>query len=263
MNKFRNILLGVAIALTASGSPAAEPSCAGRANVEEFRYSWRLRGGLRWIAGLVFPTSGVGNLKTTYPDGNAQKSINSELLITAPEGTKGGFFAYESDMDATGQKTTMTYSGYAWGKKSRKERAVFDYANNVARIRKETPDKVENKIKAIPDHDMRDVLTAIYYLRQNAARIKAPIHTSFYTDGKEYPVIFRPVGTKTFTIEGKQMTALGFEILDAPGGKKWEGGVKVWLSDDARRIPVRIEITQSIAALQLDLKSIAACTFMK
>lgn len=264
MNKIRNILLGATVVLFSVSAPAAELNCTGgRANVEEFRYSWRLRGGLRWIAGLVFPTSGVGNLKTTYPDGNSQRSINSELLITAPNGVEGGYFAYESDMDASGQKTTMTYSGYAWGKKSRKERAVFDYANNLARIRKETPDKVENKVKTIPDHDMRDVLTAIYFLRQNAARIKGPIQTSFYTDGKEYPVIFRPVGAKSFVIEGKRVNALGFEIVDAPGGKKWEGGVKVWLSDDARRIPVRIEITQSIAALQLDLKSIQACTFMQ
>src|SRR4051812_13415624 len=123
------VLLG---ALSAS---AAELNCHGPANVEEFRYTWRLRGGLGWIAGLVFPRTGVGNLKTTYPQDGGD-GISSSLLITAPEGTSGGFYAYETQMDDKGQKTLMTYHGYAWGKKARKERTVFDYVKRLARIRK-------------------------------------------------------------------------------------------------------------------------------
>jgi linoleoyl-CoA desaturase len=74
---------------------------------------------------------------------------------------------------------------------------------------------------------------------------------------------FRPAGRKTFTIDGKRVGSLGFEIVDAPGGKEWAGGIKVWLSEDARRIPFRIEISQSIASLQLDLKSVESCAFMQ
>ncbi len=262
MKRIRHLAAGAFLLLASLSAQGAELNCSGRTNVEEFRYSWRVRGGLRWIAGLVFPTSGTGNLKTIFPT-QTQPSITSELLITAPNGRQGGFFEYESEMDASGQKTLMTFSGYSWGSKARKERAVFDYPEHVARIRKETPDKIETKVKPIPDHDMRDVLTAIYYLRQNASTIKRPIATSFYTDGKEYPVVFRPIGRKTFKMEGKQVSCLGFEIVDAPGGKDWAGGVKVWLSDDERRIPFRIEISQSIASLQLDLKSVESCAFMQ
>ena len=120
---------------------AAELNCHGPANVEEFRYTWRLRGGLGWIAGLVFPRNGVGNLKTTYPQEGSAGNIDSSLLITAPEGTSGGFYAYESQMDERG-KTLMTYHGYAWGKKARKERTIFDYVKRLAHIRKETPERV-------------------------------------------------------------------------------------------------------------------------
>jgi Protein of unknown function (DUF3108) len=244
-------------AVTAS---AAELNCGGASNVEEFRYTWRLRGGLSWIAGFVFPTSGVGNLKTTFPKPGVA-SINSELLITAADG-KSGFFVYESEMDSSAN-TLMTYHGYSWGKKMRKERTIFDYVKRLAHIRKETPDKVEDKDKPLPQETLRDVLTAIYYLRQHAAEIKGPITTTIYSDGKEYPVIFRPAGTRSFSIENQNVNALGFEIVDAPGGKKWPGGVRVWLSDDARRIPFRIEIQQSMASLQLDLQSVEACAFMQ
>ncbi|HET7711137.1 MAG TPA: hypothetical protein VFL80_04345, partial [Thermoanaerobaculia bacterium] len=129
----------------ASGSAyaqTAELNCGGPGNVEEFRYTWRLRGGLAWVAGVLFPRTGVGNLKTTFPK-DGESAISSELLITPAEGPGGGFYAYESQMTETGEKTLMTYHGYAWGKKSRKERTIFDYVKRLARIRKETPQKVE------------------------------------------------------------------------------------------------------------------------
>src|SRR5512138_2431835 len=111
MGNLRNVLLGLLLLVSIPAS-AADVNCHGATNIEEFRYSWRLRGGLSWIAGLVFPTSGVGNLKTVYPTG-ADNSINSELLITTNEGTSGGFFVYESEMDGSGAKTLMTYHGYS------------------------------------------------------------------------------------------------------------------------------------------------------
>lgn len=226
------------------------------AGTEDLRYSWRLRGGVRFLAGLIFPTSGVGNLRTTAAD--EDHTVHSELLITAPTGKEGGFYAYESDMDGRVAKTLMTYHGYAWGKKARSERTIFDYVKRLARIHKQTPDEIENKVKKLPDssEQMRDVLTAIYYIRQNAHTINGPVQTNVYSDGKEYPVILRPGTTKNFTVAGKQTPARVYEIVDAPGGKKWPGGIKVWLTSDARRLPVRIEIQQSMASLQLDLQGI-------
>lgn len=242
---------------------ATELNCRGRAgHVEEFQYSWRVRGALRWVAGLIIPTSGLGHLRTVFPAAGSS-TISSELLITAPRGKVDGFYHYQSEMEQSGLTTLMTYSGYAWGSRARGERTSFDYARRVARIRKETPEKVETRVKALPEGEMRDVLTAIYFLRQNAGRITAPVTTSIYSDGKEYPVVFRPIEGKTFEIDGRHLPARGFEIIDAPGGKTWPGNVKVYVSDDARRIPLRIDITRSISALQLDLQSVEACRFMQ
>jgi len=268
MNVIRNPLLGLILLLGAGQAGAADLNCHGAPNVEELRYAWHLRGGLGWVAGFVFPSSGVGDLKTTYPKAG-QHQVESELLITAKEGVSGGFYAYQSQMDDAGLRTATTYHGYAWGKKSRKERTVFDYGAKVARSHKETPDKVEDKVRPIPpeslaDGSLRDILTAIYFLRQNATSIKGAITTSVYSDGKDYAVVFRPIGRSTFTVGNQRYSAIGFEITDAPGGKKFPGGIRVWVGEDSRRIPFRIEIQQSsLASLQLDLQSIEACTFMQ
>lgn len=257
----RRIIVGVCVLAVCGAAAPADLNCHGPANVEEFRYSWRLRGGLSWVAGFMFPTSGVGNLKTTYAKPGEQPGISSELLITPTDG-RSGFYVYESRMDDTGDKTLMTYHGYSWGKKARKERTIFDYVKRVAHVRKETTEKIETKTTPLPAQEMRDVLTAIYYLRHNASAIKSPISTTIYSDGKQYPVIFQPIDSKIFSIENQRVNALGFEIVDGPGGKKWPGGVKVFLSEDARRIPFRIEIVQSMASLQLDLQSVESCAFM-
>lgn len=259
MLKIRFLALATTLLLGLAPALAGELNCQGpTGSIEEFRYTWRLRGGLSWLAGLVVPTAGAGHLRTVFAT-EASPSVSSELLITAPKGRSDGFFHYTSEMDHTGQKTLKSMSAYAFGSKAREVSASFDYARGVARVRKETPEKVEYRTRPLPDTQLRDVLTAILFLRRNAGRITRPITTDIYSDGKEYPVVFRPIGRKTFTIGGRGVSALGFEIIDAPGGKKWPGDVRVYVSDDARRIPFQIDINRSIASVQLELKSIEAC----
>jgi hypothetical protein len=259
MTPLRTLLFAAAMLVAAGSASAVDINCKGPSNVEHFRYSWRLRGGLSWVAGLVFPTSGVGEMKTTYPTDGGH-SIDSSLLLTS---RVPGFYAYETTIDQSSQRTMMTYHGYAWKNKSRKERTNFDYARKLALIHKETPEKQWDRVEPLPPEQLHDILTAIYYLRSNAPNIHGPINTSIFSDGELYPVIFRPAERRVFNIAGQNVSAYGFEIVDAPGGRKWPGGVKVWVSDDARRIPFRIEIQQSMASLQLELTSVESCAFMQ
>jgi hypothetical protein len=258
MKVIRNAVLALGLAFPLAAS-AAELNCSGPANVEAFHYSWHLRGALGWIAGFMFPRSGYGDLKNVYPNAEKQ-TTSSELMIT---GGANGFYNYQSEIDGTG-KTLSTYHGYAWGKKTRKERTIFDYVKRLAHIHKETPTVTEDKVRLLPkdESQVHDILTAIHYLRTNADQITAPMTTKIYSDGKEYPVIFQPAGRQVFTIQNQRVNAVGFDIVDAPGGKKWPGGVQLWLSDDARRIPFRITISESLASMQLELETINACGFL-
>ena len=260
MKVIRSLAAALALALISAPLPAADLNCHGPSNLEDFHYSWRMRGGLSWVAGLIFPTSGVGELKTVFPQ-NGQHSIDSELLITSSD--HSGFYVYQTQMDEGGQNTLMTYHGYAWRNKSRKEQTIFDYIKRLAHIHKETPEKKWDRTEPLPHEQLRDILSAIYFLRQNATTIQLPMTSLIYSDGKSYPVVIRSAERRSFTIQGKEINGIGFEIVDAPGGRKWPGGVKVWVSNDERRIPFRIEIQQSMASLQLDLQSIESCAFMQ
>lgn len=227
---------------------------AAHASTEQYRYSWRLKGGLGWIARLAFPTSGVGELRNVTRPGSA---LESQLLITS-NNSREGFYVYRSEIEAGSHRTLMSYHGYSWGSRSRNERTLFDYDRLQAHIREEDEKQVETRVKPLPGREMRDVLTGIHFLRLNANRINAPLRADIYSDGKLYPVVYKPGDRVQFALNGQSLPARSFLITAAPGApaKKWPGGVRVWISEDERRMPLRIEINRGMASLQLDLKSI-------
>lgn len=246
-------LLLLATFVTALGTPLAAQK-AQINGTEQFRYTWRLRGGLAWIAAVRFPTSGEGQLTTTYHRETAP-TIETELRITARPNS--GFYLYQSQIDEQNLKTLMTYHGYSWGHKSRHERTFFDYVKRLARIRKDTHKGSENQVRQIPDREMHDVLTGIYFLRQNAGTFTTPLRSEIYSDGRLYPVLYKPAGKETLNVRGEATATSSYQITAAPGTeKRWPGGVRVWLTDDERRIPVRIEIQRNFATLRLDLTSV-------
>jgi len=227
---------------------------------EEFHYSWRLRGGLSWIASLKFPTSGRGYLLNS-PQTGTPATFASELKITAANPSEG-YYLYQSQIAQADLTTLMTYHGYAFGGSKRHERTLFDYVKRLARIRKETTDEVENRVKPIPAKGLRDVLTGIHYLRMKSGEIVHPLPAEIYSDGRLYQVVFRPIGTQLLQFQGVKVRARGYQIVAAAENakKRWPGGVQVWLSDDERKMPVRIEIQRPFANLQLDLESVGSCS---
>lgn len=245
-------LLAASILLTSLAVPAQAAGPAGRA--EEFTYSWRIRGALGWLAGLKFPNHGIGALRNVPAGGDR---FESELVIRGRQADEGQY-VYRSEIDRGSLATLTTSYGYQWDGRKREEQTRFDYDKGLARTRKEREDTadVETKVKKIPAGEMRDVLTGIHFLRKNASSIRGSVSSNIYSDGTLYPVIFRSIGERTLDWSGKPTRTRGFEITSAPSeGKKWPGGVKVWLTDDEQAIPLRIEIQRSVAAVQLDLQA--------
>ena len=78
-----------------------------------------------------------------YEVPNVAIDVYAAYTNNPPCGAMRGFgavqaaFAYESQMDETGQKTLMTYHAYAWKNKSRKERTFFDYVKHLAHLHKD------------------------------------------------------------------------------------------------------------------------------
>lgn len=237
--------IAILAAALAAGSPAgAAPLTNG--GTETLQYSWTIRGGLAWIARIAFPGAGSGTLETSATDG-----VRSRLTITAPN-TKGYAF-YDSQMSRDGQRTFASADGYSWLNRSEEQRVTFDYLNRLAQIEtRSSSDGIEKKTRKLEHEAPQDVLTSIYYLRQNAHSINVPRRGHVYSGGKPYTFLFSPRPVIDLRVDGRSVRVRPFEITPADGQKR--GSVRVWLSEDEQRVPVRIEIEQNRATLQLELK---------
>ena len=217
-----------------------------RGGTETLRYSWSLRGGLAWIARVAFPGSGTGTLETSSAD-----AVRSRLTITTP--SQKGYAFYDSKMSRDGERTFASADGYSWLNRAEEQRVTFDYPNRVARVEKRSSDGVETKTRKLEDDTPQDVLTSIYYLRQNADSITSPRRASVFSGGKPYSFLFTPRPLTSITVNGRSHRVRPFEITPEGGEKK--GTVRVWLTEDEQRVPVRIDIEQNRATLQLELAS--------
>ncbi|HVS33895.1 MAG TPA: DUF3108 domain-containing protein [Thermoanaerobaculia bacterium] len=213
------------------------------AGLERLKYRWSLEGGLAWIARIAFPSSGTGTLET-----REGSSVTSRLTL----GSKGGSAYYASSMAPGGIRTFTSEDGYSWNNRYEQHRVQFDYEGRVARVEKRSDDHgVKQKVRALESDTAQDVLTSIYYLRQNAASIKSRHTSTVYSAGKGYLFSFTPSPLTTLRVGGQDVPVRPFTIAPADGQKK--GAVKVWLAEDVERTPVRIEIQQSYGTLRLEL----------
>jgi hypothetical protein len=237
-------------ALFLAGLFAAAPLAAAPADgsAEKLNYAWRLKGGLSWLARLAFPSSGRGTLET-----NAAGNVHSRLTINA--GDAKGYYLYESMMAPTGTQTLTSRSAYAYGDSTRDERVAFDVANGVARVQKTTNDGSESKTHKLESATPQDVLTSIYYLRQHADEIRTPKQAKVFSGANGYDVLFQPQATTTLKVGATDLRVRPFTLKPVGNdAKRFPGEVHVWLSDDARHLPVRIDIEQKYATLKLDLQ---------
>jgi hypothetical protein len=231
-------LLAVALLVVSAAPLGAAPL----GNVERLSYNWHLTGGLAWIARIAFPSSGRGTLETTQ-NGN----VSSRLLISTDDAK--GYYLYESSMLADGLRTLTSRSAYSFRDSSRDERVAFDVANRATHVQRTDGDGTEHKGYELKSAAPQDVLTSIYYLRQHAAEINAPKRAQVFSGARGYDVTYYPQAATT--IGSRRVRP--FTIRASGNDAKRFGEVRVWLSEDAQHVPVRIDIEQRYTTLKLDL----------
>ena len=209
---------------------------------ERLSYSWHLKGGLTWLAKLAFPSSGRGTLET-----HEANTVHSQLTIQGKESSS--FYLYESSMLPDATRTLSSRNAYAFGSDHRDERVSFDPATRQAHVQKFTSDGNSSKVKTLESAAPQDVLTSIYYLRQHADEIHTPKKAEIFSGASGYDVIYVP--KPVTTMNNVRVRPFTIKPVD-PDGKV--GEVRVWLTDDAQRVPVRIEIEQKYATLKLELQ---------
>jgi len=108
----------------------------------------------------------------------------------------------------------------------------------------------------VPDC-IQDVLSSIYYARNidfNKYKPGDKIPFSMFIDDKTYSLYIRYMGKEKIKTKYGKFNAIKFKPLLIEG-TIFKGGEKmvVWVSDDANKIPVRIESPISVGSVKVDM----------
>ncbi len=127
-------------------------------------------------------------------------------------------------------------------------KAVFDQVNNKA--------YAKNRVYNVPDY-VHDIVSAFFYVRtQNLSAMKPG--TVFYLknffDDTTYSLGVKIRQKETVTVEAGKFRCICIEPLVVQGGLfKSEGKILIWVTDDERKIPVKVATKILIGYVSADL----------
>lgn len=156
---------------------------------------------------------------------------------------------YETLLDVRGIFPWRFTQHVREGNYSRDFTATFDQVNNIAHA--------DSEAFPVPPY-VHDVVSAFYFMRTldfSTARIgeKTVLH-NFYKDST-YALPVKFLGRQRLEVEAGTFDCVILEPLIKEGGLfKSEGRVIVWLTDDDRRIPVKVSTKIFIGSIDAELR---------
>jgi hypothetical protein len=106
-----------------------------------------------------------------------------------------------------------------------------------------------------------DVLSAFYVARARGVPAGQQIAVPVYDAGQRYDLVFRAIGQEQLGLPpplGRVRTLIVEPMVPRGSGLfAQEGDLKVWVTDDSRRIPVRARTKVAVGSVSADLESYA------
>jgi hypothetical protein len=157
---------------------------------------------------------------------------------------------YRSIIDVGGLFSWQFEQHIRESKYRRDEMAEFDQINNIA--------KVGDKTYKVPPQ-IHDVISAFYFVRSlDLGKMKKDsifYLQNFYKD-TVYNLGVKIHGKQVVEVDAGKFRCVVVEPLVVAGGMfKWEGHLLIWLTDDDRRIPVKVATKILIGYVSADLIS--------
>jgi hypothetical protein len=141
-----------------------------------------------------------------------------------------------------------------------KEMVMFDYPNNKVNVIRESGKELQKSTTQYTIcSNVQDIVSGTYYLRTldyskmaigNTLSIKA-----FFED-KLYDFTVKYVGKERVETKHGFINCIKIQPV-MPNNEMFDGGnsIRLWLSDDANKIPVKIEADMFVGKVEVELKS--------
>jgi hypothetical protein len=102
----------------------------------------------------------------------------------------------------------------------------------------------------------QDVLSAFYYVRSRPLEPGKTIEVPNHSDGKNYPLAVKVLRRERVQVPAGEFSCIVVEpLLKTAGLFKQEGRLTIWLTDDARRMPVLMKSKVAVGSIVAELES--------
>lgn len=259
-----------------SHARVAPPFAPNEQLIYEATYTKLLLRGIN-IAELKFnATSQTSTTEAKTEDTRANDSSKQIAPMTfTSDITSQGFFVklfgvnfkyhFASIVDAEKFATIRTIEATEQSKRKRESEAVFDrkekrvtWTERDPNDAKKPPRIVTGALEDSKDTTTNDLLTAIYFLRTQPLALNKTFEMSVSHNGRVHKI---PVKVAE---RARMQTALGkvavwrleVDVFGANRLVEGNGSMFIWLTDDARRLPVRARFNNDSGTLELTLKRV-------
>ncbi|HXA02131.1 MAG TPA: DUF3108 domain-containing protein [Cytophagaceae bacterium] len=163
-------------------------------------------------------------------------------------------------MDTSTTSPQKFYRDVEEGKYRLKEFVHYDYAKDVATVDREGKNgKDKSRKEYAITKDVQDIVSGFYFLRTinfNKMKVGDTIRTIAFFEDKTYDFRIRFLGKGIIDTKFGEISAIKLSPI-MPDNKLFEGGssIRMWISDDKNKIPVKIEADMFVGAVEMDLKS--------
>ncbi len=164
---------------------------------------------------------------------------------------------WQSYIDTSAMIPHKFYRNIEEGKYRKKETVIFDHFNKTAELRHTTnkdPEKVEQY--KIPTN-VQDMVSGYYFLRTldfTNKKVGDTLTIDGFFENKNYKLAIKYLGKDVLSSKvGKVNTEVIVPLM--PGNDLFDGkeSIKIWISNDANRIPIKIKAKMFVGAVDIDL----------
>lgn len=195
---------------------------------------------------------------------------NKNLVVDAGAKSKGTLtklfrFSFiqniKSTIDSEKFRALKTVKHDVQGERVRDSEAIFDYTQKMVTYVEtdpKDPARPPRKIaSAVPD-ETHDLISGVYHLRTLPLAVGKTFEVAVSDSGLVYKIPVR------VTAKEMQNTAIGkvscFRLEPTVFGPgrfiETKGSMIIWITDDARRLPVRSSINANIGKIEIKIKSV-------
>jgi hypothetical protein len=199
-----------------------------------------------------------------HVENKIQKVNNRPCYVVKVSGKTTGAFDLVSKVRDTWQSYIDTsaiiphqfYTNKREGGYKNIERVIFDHENETAK-RYDLDDKKETSTYKVPKN-IQDVVSGYYYLRTvdfSNMKIGQSVTVKAFFEGDIFDIKMKYAGKEK--IKTKFGTAKVFKINPVLPNNSFfedENSIRIWVSDDANKIPLKVEVDLKIGSISMDIK---------